>query len=199
MTDNQRERYIAKLKEFYYKDIDKIKRYVNITDYEYLNHPSKTYNIEDIPNWYPDILKLYLTEISDIMVKSAYPCKIHIFDKNKSLNDIHCKAVEGYYKDIGRTREEQLEYFEYELELRDNNKTLEELIEIGKHVEIINSTMITVGNLGCTFSYDYCLVTDRVMYTCYDDKVDSGIVNEYNYLVNGISRGESLEEYLFRK
>jgi hypothetical protein len=30
MTDNQRERYIAKLKELYYKDIDKIKSYVNI-------------------------------------------------------------------------------------------------------------------------------------------------------------------------
>lgn len=189
---SQHDRYIEYLRNKYDNSVISYNKY---KEFENHHQPQPPYNINEIPDWYPEVLKVYLSSVSSEMLISSYPCKIHLH--TKSINELHNDAVKQYYDDIGSTIEERQKTFEYELEYN-KGYSLDEIIEIGKHVEIIKSTLITVGNAGCSFNDLYCLINDKVFHVCYDDMVDSGIVNEYNYLKSSIVNGISLEDYLFK-
>lgn len=202
--NTQKERYIKHIKDLYYKDVEDYRQrmlspssiYKN--DPEYTEHkPNPPYKIDEIPDWYPEVLKLYLTEVSCEMLKDGYPCKIHLHDKNKSLHTIQKEAVEQYFKEIGSTEEEQKQYFDYELKY--NNNTLEALIEIGKRLEVINSTSLTIGIGGCSSEYIYCPILDKVMWYCSDTFGNNGIVQEYKDVIHAFKHGISLEDYIFKK
>ena len=199
----QKEKYIKDIKDLYYKDVENYQKsmlsssiYKNNS--EYTNHQIRDpYNIDEIPEWYPEILKLYLTEVSCEMLKYTYPCKINLHNKNKSLNTIYNEAILNYYNDIGSTEDAKKEYFEYELDYKFG--TLTELIEIGKKVAIIKSTLLTIGDGGCTLEHIYCPINDKVACVCYDRMTESGIINEYEYLTYNLKHGISLEDYIFDK
>ena len=76
---------IEKLKNIYPLQVNNYNNYMLSSSINYVP-PYKPrsiinpYNLSDIPNWYPDLLKKYLSEVSSEMLFYTHPCKINLFD-----------------------------------------------------------------------------------------------------------------------
>jgi hypothetical protein len=200
-----REKYIANMKNYYlgqFKYIDnywindikktkyKISSYKSVEEYE-PKQPEPPIELHEVPEWYPELLKLYLTEVSSEYIDDHYEWDIDLNHKDKkTIEEIHNEVIlknnfntnreyNTYKIGVGK-KYENLKKIQY----KKTNTYLkpEEYEEIRREVAITESTLIMLATQGCTYSSEYCPVRDKVIEIESHDLHDYGIINEFLYL-----------------
>lgn len=215
-----REKYIANMKKHYEYSLRYINNYrifknnksKKISSYkgveEYKNKKTKSLRkLDEVPEWYPELLKLYLTEVSKVYICGHYECVIDLEHNDKKTieeiqnevifkNNFNTQKEYNTYK-IGIGKEyknlEQIERdkfkkyksidltHEQHKEFISARLTFDEIEEIRREVELTKSTLIMVATQGCTFDTLYCPIRDRVIDIDWNLTTDYGLIKEFLY------------------
>lgn len=119
-----------------------------------LAHPKPPYKDEEVPIWWPQFLRKYLTEVSRESFYGFHPCIIHVPRDPKLTME----------QTIINVRGEAIRDMEPEI------MSDPDLIKMYLENEELYGLSITVGNRGCTFSDQCDLRTGKIYYHCYDDR-----------------------------
>ena len=225
IDDELREKYISNMKKYYLENckyiddymIKNIIRDIKRTKFRTLPYKSveeyepKTaeppLELHEVPEWYPELLKLYLTEVSSEYIDDHYEWDIDLNHKDKkSIEEIHNEVIlknnfntdreyNTYKIGVGKKYEnlEKIEFKKNYLSL----VTSAEYEEIRREVAITKSTLIMVATQGCVYSSQYCPVRDKVIDIHSDDMSNYGIISEFLYLNERFNNSNrSLVSYL---
>lgn len=247
-----REKYITDMKKHYEdslnkfnsKHLDELVKVPNMsTMYESAEdfkpkEPEPPCKLEEIPEWYPELLKLYLTEVSTEYIIDSDKDANDLFEfvhnpyneddsyyqfiskivllghKYKTIEEVQNEAINKYFVRIGKTKEEQENYFNKALNRQYNiydypvenieinhkvetcGKTLEELIEIGKELCYTSSSFIWLATDGLNQDI-YCPIRNKVIRTQWFKICNSGLINHYEYINKKFEESNiTLEKYL---
>ena len=238
-----REKYISDMKKHYEDSLNKfnskhldelVKNPKMSTMYESSEdfkpkEPEPPCKLEKIPQWYPELLKLYLTEVSTECIIDSNTCANELFEfvynphdedssyyqfiskiallghEYKSIEEVQNKAINKYFEKIGKTKEEQENYFNKALNRQYNiydypvenieinkkvetcGKTLEELIAIGKKLCFISSTFIWLAIDGPNQDI-YCPIRNRVIRTQWISMFNSGLIKHYECIKKNLMK-----------
>lgn len=205
IEDKLREKYIANMKQYYlesFKYLDEywistIKSKHNYTSYKSVEEYEKKtaeppLKLHEVPDWYPELLKLYLTEVSSEYIDDHYEWYIDLNHKDKkTIEEIHNEVIiknnfniekeyNTYKIGVGK-KYENLE----KIQFKKGNMNLvkpDEYGEIRREVAITKSTFIMLATQGCSYSSEYCPIRDKVIDINSDDMSNNGIINEFLYL-----------------
>jgi hypothetical protein len=241
--NNMKKHYEDSLNKFNNKHLDELVKnptmstmYESVEDFK-PKEPGPPCKLEDIPEWYPELLKLYLTEVSTECIIDTNKDADDLFEfvhnpydengsyyefiskitllghKYKSIEEVQNEAISKYFERIGKTKEEQENYFNKNLNRKYNTynfpvenieintvetcgKTLEELIEIEKELSYTSSTFIWLA-LDSINQDIYCPVRNKVIRAQWFKLLRSGLIEQYETLNQKFEESDiTLEKYL---
>lgn len=169
--------------------------------------PEPPLELHEVPEWYPELLKLYLTEVSSEYIDDRYSWYIDLNHKDKkTIEEIHNEVI------LKNNFNTDIEYNTYKIgignkyenlkkiEFKKNNSILvkpEEYEEISREVAITKSTFIMLATQGCCDNSEYCPVRDKVIEINLDEMSNYGIITEFLYLNEHFNNSNmSLASYL---
>jgi hypothetical protein len=157
--------------------------------------PSPPCDINDIPGWYPDCLKTYLSKISmDIMMyEMEYYLAIHEFEPNKPVFD--AVKLDGEIQKIGlREYYEDKKCGRYKPDRYDCS--IEHVHKCNMELEKMYYESVELLSLGCSNSLNWYTETNTVQCVYGDDSNCHGITFDHRYISDGYHNGESLTSFL---
>lgn len=142
----------------------------------YLSHikadPKPPYKVEEVPSWWPDFLRSYLTEVSrEVCYRAPYVIELDE-DPTLTLEQRRHKIREKALAEIEECGGPE-EFFEWDIKhsFTDTNT----LMSIHLENEEFDALNVVVYDGGCTFSDRCDLRTGKIYYHCGDDR-DSGVM-----------------------
>jgi hypothetical protein len=140
---------------------------------EVVREPKPPYKDEEVPQWWPKLIRNYLTKVSRESCCGLYPCMINLpkdptLTLEQTKEQVRKVALADLEEDGGPEQ-----YFEYEIKTHPE-LSIEEITRIYLENEELDGLSIQVGAGGCTFSDQCDLRNGRVYHHCGDDRSDSG-------------------------
>jgi len=146
-----------------------------------VKQPQPPYTNEEVPHWWPQWLRKYLTTVSR---ESLYGLYSHIIEVPKdptlTLEQTKQLGSKQSLQDISDAGGLET-YFKYEIEAHPE-LDIEEIKRIYMENEELECLSIMIGNNGCTFSYLCDLRTGRIYHHDLDDRGTGDINYHRKYL-----------------
>lgn len=148
--------------------------------------PSPPCKPEEVPDWYPEALKLYLTEISqDIITDWGYPTK-HSFQERWVYDTV---AEDQRIRDIGLET-----FYKDKLRSRDSEHDIEYIHQCYLELQKIMWESYEIQCLGCTDATLWLFGSDTTMH--WHGDADCGIMIKYEHAKREYDKGDSLASML---
>lgn len=135
--------------------------------------PKPPYKSEEVPQWWPLFLRIYLTEVSRESYYGHTPCIVPLpIDPTLTLEQTKQKIQEEALKNI---EEDGGPEKSFEWELKHEKLPIEEIIQLYLENEELDGLSVMVGDGGCSFS-DQCDLRTGKIYYHDGNSYDCGIV-----------------------